>query len=341
MGDFNKTQVTVFVFSGLTNNVKLAPFLFILFLHVYMVTVVGNIGIMTLVHNSSSLHTPMYVFLSYLSLVDLFYSSVVTPKMLSDLMSFRKVISFDGCALQFFFFCTLACTEVFLLSNMAYDRYVAICHPLQYVSIMTKTKCWYLFVLAFSIGLIQSTLQTICVFRLQFCGPNFIDHFCCDLPAVLKLSCSDTFSCDMLMFVITFSLGMGTLITILISYTFIISSILRMKSAKSRQKAFSTCSSHLMCVTIFYVSVFFTYLRSPSNVFEKQDKIAAVFYSVVTPMLNPLIYSLRNQEVKRAIIQVMRNGTNVDIILSFIRKRFGANQSSLNHRNHIGNQVNT
>ncbi|XP_075061691.1 olfactory receptor 5AP2-like [Mixophyes fleayi] len=309
MDVINKTQVTVFVFSGLTDNRELAQFLFIFFLHVYLVTIVGNIGMMTVVHNTSNLHTPMYFFLSYLSLVDLLYSSVITPKMLSDLFSMRKTISFDGCALQFFFFASLACTEVFLLSNMSYDRFVAICHPLHYVSIMTKKKCWYLVVLAFTIGFIQSSMQTSCIFTLQFCGSNLIDHFYCDMPPLIKLSCSDSFPCAIITVIFIGSSGLGSLTTILISYTFIISSILRMKSAEGRQKAFSTCSSHLLCVTMFYVSVFFTYLRSPSNVLEKQDKIAAVFYSVLTPMLNPLIYSLRNQEVKRVMKEAMYNVT--------------------------------
>ncbi|XP_075061681.1 olfactory receptor 5AP2-like [Mixophyes fleayi] len=297
MDIINKTKVTVFVFSGLTDNGELAPFLFIFFLYVYIVTIVGNIGIVAVVHNTSKLHTPMYFFLSYLSLVDLLCSSVITPKMLSDLISMRKEITFDGCVLQFFLFATLAGTEVFLFANMSYDRYVAICHPLHYVSIMSKKKCWYLVVLSFSVGFLQSSLKTGCVFSLQFCGSNLIDHFYCDMPPLLRLSSSDTFSCDMGIIFFILSSGMGTLIIILISYTHIISSILRMNSAEGRQKSFRTCSSNLLCVTIFYVSVFFTYLRSPSNVFEKQDKIAAVFYSVVTPMLNPLIYSLRNQVV--------------------------------------------
>ncbi|XP_075061683.1 olfactory receptor 5AP2-like [Mixophyes fleayi] len=313
MDIINKTKVTVFVFSGLTDNGELASFLFIFFLQVYIVTLVGNIGMMTVVHNTSKLHTPMYFFLSYLSLVDLLYSSVITPKMLSDLISMRKTISFDGCALQFFLFFALACTEVFLLSNMSYDRYVAICHPLHYVSIMTKKKCWYLVVLAFSVGFLQSSMQTGCIFSLQFCGSNLIEHFYCDLPPLIKLSCSDTFSCEMLTVFFTISSGMGTFIAILMSYTFIMSSILRTNSAEGRKKAFSTCSSHLLCVTIFYVSVLFTYLRSPSSAFEKQDKIAAVFYTVVSPMLNPLIYSLRNQEVKRIITRAIHNLTDKNV----------------------------
>ncbi|XP_063785565.1 olfactory receptor 5B12-like [Pseudophryne corroboree] len=301
----NKTQVFVFVFSGLTDNVELELFLFILFLHVYMVTVLGNIGMMAIVYITSKLHTPMYFFLSYLSLVDLFYSSVVTPKMLSDLISTKKAISFVGCAFQFFLFAGLAGTEVILLANMAYDRYVAICHPLHYICIMTKKKCSCLVVLSFTISFLQSSMLTSCIFCLEFCDSHIIDHFYCDIPPLIKLSCSDTKVCEMITILAIVSCAQGSFIVILISYTLIISSILRMKSAEGRQKAFSTCSSHVMCSSIFYVSVFFTYLRSHSNVIENQDKMAAVFYTVVTPMLNPLIYSLRNQEVKRGIIRLV------------------------------------
>ncbi|XP_075061688.1 olfactory receptor 5B12-like [Mixophyes fleayi] len=305
MDSINMTQLTVFKFSGLTDNGKIAPFLFIFFLHVYIVTIVGNIGMMAVVHNSSNLHTPMYFFLSYLSLVDLLYSSAVTPKMLSDLITMRKIITFNGCALQFFFIAAMAATEALLLSNMSYDRYVAICHPLHYVSIMTKKKCVCLVVLSFSVGFMQSLAQTSCAFSLQFCRSNLIDHFCCDLPPLLRLSCSDTFTCDSVTVFIICSCGIGSLVTILISYTLIVSSILQMKSAKGRQKVFSTCSSHLISVSILYGTVFFIYLRPPTSVFEKRDKVVSVFYTVITPMLNPLIYSLRNQEVKRAVMDAV------------------------------------
>ncbi|XP_063786194.1 olfactory receptor 5B21-like [Pseudophryne corroboree] len=305
MDIMNKTQVRVFVFSGLTDNGKLTPFLFILFSLVYIVTLVGNIGLMAIVHISSNLRTPMYFFLSYLSLVDVFYSSVITPKMISDLFSTRKAITFVGCALQFFFYAALVCTECILLANMAYDRYVAICHPLHYVSIMTKNITMYLVVLAFSISFMQSSVQISCIFSLQFCGSNLIDHFYCDLSPLLQLSCSDTFTCVMEAVCIVASCALVPFLIILISYIFIITSILRMKSAEGRRKAFSTCSSHLTCVSIFYVTIFFTYLRSPSKVVKTQDKIASVLYTVMTPMLNPFIYSLRNQEVKRAIRRVL------------------------------------
>ncbi|XP_056424947.1 olfactory receptor 1019-like [Hyla sarda] len=305
MDDMNKTQATMFVFSGLTDDAKLALFLFAFFLQVYIITVVGNVGIIVIVQKTSTLHTPMYYFLRYLSLVDLFYSSVVSPKMIYDLVSVKKVITFHACALQFFVFATLAGTEVILLSNMSYDRYAAICHPLHYVSIMTKKKCFHLVVLAFCLGILQSTAQTSCVFSLHYCASNLIDHFYCDIPPLLRLSCSDTFSCDMVTVFLIGSYSVGSLTTILVSYIFILSSILQIRSAKGRQKAFSTCSSHLICSSIFYISVFLTYVRPPSDAFKKQDKVVSIFYSVMTPMLNPLIYSLRNQEVKKAIVRAI------------------------------------
>ncbi|XP_063785567.1 olfactory receptor 5B12-like [Pseudophryne corroboree] len=311
MDVINKTQVKDFVLSGLTDNGKLAPFLFILFLHIYMVTILGNIGMMAIIYSSTTLHTPMYFFLSYLSLVDSFFSSVITPKIMHDLISVNKSISFSGCALQFYFFAALASTESLLLSNMAYDRYAAICHPLHYVSIMTKKKCLSLVFLAISIGFLQSSVQTSCVFSLEFCRSNLIDHFYCHTPLLLRLSCSDTFSCDMITVFFIGACGFYSLVIILVSYMLIISSILRIKSAEGRQKAFSTCSSHLICICIFFGTGMSTYLRSPSRDFEKLDKVSSVLCSVVTPMLNPLIYSLRNQEVKRIIMRAVHNLTDV------------------------------
>ncbi|KAM3926712.1 olfactory receptor 5AR1-like [Leptodactylus fuscus] len=301
----NKTKVTMFEFSGLTQDPKPSIFLFVFFLLVYLITVVGNVGLFTIVYKTSTLHTPMYYFLSYLSVVDLFYSSTVTPKMISDLISVRKAISFSGCAVQFFFFSMFAAIDVLLLSNMSYDRYVAICHPLHYGSIMTQKKCLLLGVFAFLGGILPSSVQTGCIFNLQYCGPNLIDHFYCDIPSVLKLSCSKTFTCEMVTLFFVGSYSIGSLATILVSYIYILVAILQIKSTKGRQKAFSTCSSHVICASIFYVSVFLTYLRPPSEHFEKQDKVASVFYSVITPMLNPLIYSLRNQEVKSALVNAL------------------------------------
>ncbi|XP_068129315.1 olfactory receptor 5AR1-like [Hyperolius riggenbachi] len=302
----NITQVTMFEFSGLTDDKRLVPLLFGFFLLVYLVTICGNVGMMAIIQFSQSLHTPMYYFLSYLSMVDFFYSSVTTPKMLTDLLSDKKSISFVGCALQFFFFAGLASTEVFVLASMSYDRYVAICHPLHYVSMMTKNKCRSLVLISFSVGLVQTTSSTTCMFSLRFCGPNLLDHFYCDIPPVLKLSCSDTRSCEILLVFFVCFCTISSLTIIAVSYILIISCIMRMKSTRGRQKAFSTCSSHLMCATLFYVTVFVTYLQPSSTAVESQNKAASVFYAMMTPMLNPLIYSLRNQEVKRVVLQKLQ-----------------------------------
>ncbi|XP_044138616.1 olfactory receptor 1444-like [Bufo gargarizans] len=303
----NITQVTTFVFSGLTDNEKLLPFLLIFFLFIYLLTIMSNIGIIALVCNTSRLHSPMYYFLSCLSLVDIFYSSVITPKMFSDLISVRKVISFNGCALQFFFYAALGGTETFLLSAMSYDRYIAVCHPLHYMSVMTKMKCLWMVIFSFSTGFFQSAVQTSCAFSLKFCGSNLIDHFYCDIPPLLKLSCSDTFYCTIVTIYTVGILTISSLMTILLSYLFILASVLRMKSTESRKKAFSTCSSHLMCASIFFVTIFITYLHAPSSVFTSQDKVASIFYSSVTPMLNPLIYTLRNQQVKKIMAQMVHS----------------------------------
>ncbi|XP_068129302.1 olfactory receptor 5B21-like [Hyperolius riggenbachi] len=303
----SNSQVTEFVFSGLTNDHNLIPFLFTFFLLVYLVTVLGNIGLMVIVHVSANLHTPMYFFLSHLSAVDLFYSSAVTPKLISDLISLQKTISFIGCAAQFFFFAALAGTEVLLLSSMSYDRYAAVCHPLHYVSIMTTKKCFIMVSLSFSFGFFQSLMQTSCLFSLEYCESNLIDHFYCDVPPMLQLSCSETLLCNMLNILLIGSCGFLSLLTILVTYFLIFSAVLHISSSEGRVKAFNTCSSHLLCATVFYASVFFTYLRPPSSVLENKDKVASVFYTVVTPMLNPLFYSLRNQEVKRAIMQAIHS----------------------------------
>ncbi|XP_056424948.1 olfactory receptor 1052-like [Hyla sarda] len=301
----NKTQATIFVFSGLTDDAILAFFLFDFFLIVYSITVVGNIGIIVIVHMTPTLHTPMYYFLRYLSLVDLFYSSVVSPKMIYDLVSVKKVITFHACALQFFVFSSLAGTEVVLLSIMSYDRYAAICHPLHYMTIMTKKKCSHLVVLAFFLGIWQSAAMTSCVFSLQYCASNLIDHFFCDIFPLLRMSCSDTFVCDMVTAFIIGSYIVGSLTTILVSYILIIFSILKIRSAKGRQKAFSTCLSHLLCSSSFYIPIFITYVCPPSDAFKKQDKVVSIFYAFITPMLNPFIYSLRNKEMKKSIVRAI------------------------------------
>ncbi|XP_031754046.1 olfactory receptor 1444-like, partial [Xenopus tropicalis] len=303
----NVTKVTEFLFTGLEANHTHVLFLFILFLMVYLITIIGNSGMVALVCYTPHLQTPMYCFLGCLSMVDLCYSSVIAPKMLADLGSRDKSISFIGCALQFFFFAALAVTEALLLSCMSYDRYVAICRPLHYSSIMTKNKCLWLILMSFSIGFSQSSVQTKCIFSLEFCRRNQIDHFYCDVPPLLKISCSETFHCNMVTVFFICSFGVGSMVNILVSYTLIVSSVLQIKSSSGRGRAFSTCSSHLTCVCIFYWTVFFIYLRSS---FDRRDKVASVFYTMVIPMLNPLIYSLRNQEVKKAFEEMLNKKIN-------------------------------
>ncbi|XP_068129284.1 olfactory receptor 5AR1-like [Hyperolius riggenbachi] len=309
MSHMNQTKVNTFVLSGLTDDEQLIPFLFTFFLIVYLVCVVFNFGIIFAVLTAPTLRTPMYHFLAYLSMslstllsmVDIVYSSAVTPKMLADLTTKLKLISFEGCAIQFFFFDFLVVTEALLISTMAYDRYAAICHPLHYVSVMTNKKCLGLIVFAFSVGFLHSIAQTSCVFSLDFCGPNYIEHFFCDVSPLLKLVCSSSLRCNLMTLFIAISCGMGSMAMISVSYSFIVFSILQIKSTEGRKKAFNTCSSHLICVSLFYGTVFFIYLRPPAKVLEKQDKAASIVYTVLLPMMNPLIYSLRNQEVKRVI----------------------------------------
>ncbi|XP_040197888.1 olfactory receptor 1019-like [Rana temporaria] len=310
MGVKNKTQVTMFEFSGLTDDKLVALFLFMLFLVVYIVTVFGNVGMIATVNVSPTLHTPMYYLLSYLSMVDLFYCSVITPKMLSDLLSERKLITFMGCSLQFYFFCALAGTEVYILSGMAYDRYVAICHPLHYISVMTKKKCLGLVTLSFVVGFVQSVAQTSSLFSLEFCDSNLIDHFYCDIPPLVRLSCSQIRTCTIVTLFFVCFCGLSSMTNILVSYTLIIPSILRINSVAGRRKAFSTCSSHLMCATIFYVAVVCAYFHPSSSTLKIQEKVSSVFYTAVTPMLNPIIYSLRNQEAKKSILRLLQKSSN-------------------------------
>ncbi|XP_040197886.1 olfactory receptor 1019-like [Rana temporaria] len=309
----NKTQVTMFEFSGLTDDKLVAPFLFVLFLVVYIVAVLGNIGMTAMVHISPTLHTPMYYLLRCLSMVDLFYSSVITPKMLADLLSERKLITFIGCTLQFYFICALAGTEILVLSVMAYDRYVAICHPLHYVSVMTKKKCLGLVILSFSVGFVQSVAQTSSLFSLEFCDSNLIDHFYCDIPPLVRLSCSEIHICTIVTLFFGGSCCVSSVTILLVSYIFIMNSVLRINSVAGRRKAFSTCSSHLMCATIFYVTIVCAYFHPSSSTLKIQEKVSSVFYTVVTPMLNPLIYSLRNQEVKKAIIRLLQKRSHSHI----------------------------
>ncbi|XP_008830395.1 olfactory receptor 5B12-like [Nannospalax galili] len=296
----NNTEVTMFILAGLTDDPDLQIPLFILFLLIYLSTVLGNLGMIGLILLDSHLHTPMYFFLSHLSLVDLGYCSTVTPKVISGLLPRDKIISHNACGTQLFFFGGFIITEVFLLSSMAYDRYAAVCKPLHYTTTMTTNNWTCLTIGSYVCGFLNSSIHTGNVFRLSFCKSNVIDHFFCDAPPLLALSCSDTYICE----IVIFSLGgfnvIFSIVVISISYLFIFITILRMRSSGGRQKAFSTCASHLTAVSIFYGTVIFMYLQPSSSHSMGSDKMASVFYTMVIPMLNPLVYSLRNKEVKGA-----------------------------------------
>ncbi|XP_044149757.1 olfactory receptor 1020-like, partial [Bufo gargarizans] len=273
------------------------------FLIFYIVTLLANIGIMITIRGDPKLHTPMYFFINNLSFLDLCYSTVITPKMLDTFLSVTKNISFVECIMQMYLFGASVSLECFLLGIMAYDRYVAICNPLLYMIIIKKTFCRQLVGFAYLGGYLNASIHTSYTFQLPFCRSNNIDHFYCDVPPLLKLSCTDTTANELVMFIFGGLTEIASLTTIMVSYSYIISTILNINSQQGRKKAFSTCTSHLMTVGIFYSTIVFMYLRPSSSYAMSQDKIASVFYTVIIPMLNPLIYSLRNKEVTRAFMK--------------------------------------
>ncbi|XP_040860107.1 olfactory receptor 1030 [Ochotona curzoniae] len=296
----NSTLVTEFILLGLTDRPELQPILFALFLVIYLVTVGGNLGMMVLIRIDPRLHTPMYFFLASLSCLDLCYSTNVTPKMLVNFLSEKKTISYAACLVQCYFFIAMVITEYYMLAVMAYDRYMAICNPLLYSSKMSTGTCIRLIAGPYIYGFLSGLMETMWTYRLTFCGSNVINHFYCADPPLIRLSCSDTFIKETSMFVVAgFNLS-NSLLIIIISYTFILVAILRMRSAEGRHKAFSTCGSHLVAVTVFYGTLFCMYVRPPTEKSVEQSKVFAVFYTFVSPMLNPIIYSLRNNDVKHA-----------------------------------------
>ncbi|XP_051822138.1 olfactory receptor 9I1-like [Antechinus flavipes] len=304
MAEQNHSTVTEFILVGFSDHPELGVILFLVFLSFYLITVLGNMGMVLLICLDNRLHTPMYFFLSHLSLLDACYSSVIIPQILVTLVIGRTRISYNSCATQFFFFTVCATTECFMLAVMAYDRYVAVSSPLLYSSAMTPGTRWGLVVGAYSGGFSGAIFRTACTFSLSFCGPNQIDFFFCDLPPLLKLSCSDTTGIQNLIFFVNFVFMANTLM-ILVSYMLIIRAILRVKSVGGRAKTFSTCASHFTAVILFFGTLTFMYVRSNSIKSLEEDKVVSVFYTVVIPMLNPFIYSLRNKEVKAAFRKVI------------------------------------
>ncbi|KAM6159125.1 olfactory receptor 5J3-like [Rhynchocyon petersi] len=300
MAHWNQTGVKEFLLVGLTENPDLQIPLFLIFTFIYFITLVGNWGMIVLIWLNTQLHTPMYFFLSNLSFCDICYSTVFAPKMLVNFLSERKSSTFSGCVLQSFFFAVYVTTEGILLSMMAYDRYVAIANPLLYTVIMTQRVCILMVLVSYLGGLINSITHTIGLLKLDFCGPNIVNHYFCDIPPLLRLSCSDAHTNEMLLLIFSGVIAMLTFIIVMFSYVRIIIAIQRIGSAEGRHKAFSTCASHLTAVTLFYGSVTFSYIQPSSQYSLDQEKISAVFYTLVIPMLNPMIYSLRNKDVKDA-----------------------------------------
>ncbi|XP_006877871.1 PREDICTED: olfactory receptor 1094-like [Chrysochloris asiatica] len=303
----NVTEVTNFVLKGFTNKFELQVILFFLFLAIYIFTLMGNLGLVVLVIGDSRLHNPMYYFLSVLSFLDACYSSVITPNMLVNFLSTKKVISFLGCATQMFLIVTFGTTECFLLAAMAYDRYVAIYNPLLYSVNMSPRVYVPLITASYVGGIMHATLHTVATFSLSFCASNEIRHVFCDIPPLLAISCSDTHINQLLLFYFVGSIEIFTILVVLISYGFILLAILKMRSAEGRRKVFSTCGSHLTGVSIYHGTILFMYLRPSSSYALDHDMIVSIFYTVVITMLNPIIYSLRNKDVKQAIKKVFGN----------------------------------
>ncbi|XP_075695683.1 olfactory receptor 4Q3-like [Rhinoderma darwinii] len=299
MNATHRQNVKEFTLLGLDTFPTLSIALFTILFIIYILILLGNLLIMVTVYFEARLHSAMYYFLSRLSLVDLCYASVTVPKMLVDFLSQRNTVSLGACITQLFFLHFFAGTECILLTVMAYDRYVAICNPLRYSSIMNKTICYWLEALCWAISFFHSIIQIILTCQLKFCGPNGIDHFFCDIHPLSVLSCSDIFIIEIVFVANSGMISALCFIVLLISYMGIINTIVKTRSDEGTGKAFSTCASHLIVVTFFFGPCVFIYLRP--SVSYAADKMVSIFYTVVTPLLNPIIYTLRNKEVKTAI----------------------------------------
>ncbi|XP_006898414.1 PREDICTED: olfactory receptor 7A17-like [Elephantulus edwardii] len=302
----NQTHVLEFILLGLSGEADLQPLLFGLFLSMYLVTFTGNLLIILAIITDSHLHTPMYFFLSNLSFADICFTSTTVPKMLGNIQIQNKVITYQSCIAQMYFFMVFGDLDSFLLTAMAYDRFVAICHPLRYTVIMSPKVCGFLLLVSWILSVLDSLLHSLLVLQLSFCTDLEIPHFFCELNQVIQLACSDTFLNDLLMCCASGLLGVIPLTGILFSYTKIVSSILRISSAEGKYKAFSKCGSHLSVVSLFYGTVLGAYLSPSASQNSRASAIASVMYTVVTPMLNPFIYSLRNKDIKQALKKLFK-----------------------------------
>uniref|UniRef100_UPI003753E818 consOR1 n=1 Tax=synthetic construct TaxID=32630 RepID=UPI003753E818 len=300
----NQSSVSEFLLLGLSSQPEQQNLLFALFLSMYLVTVLGNLLIILAISSDSHLHTPMYFFLSNLSFTDICFSSVTVPKMLVNIQTQSKSISYAGCLTQMYFFIAFGNLDSFLLAVMAYDRYVAICHPLHYTTIMSPRLCVLLVALSWVLSNLHALLHTLLMARLSFCASNEIPHFFCDLSPLLKLSCSDTHVNELVIFTEGLLVIVTPFLCILVSYVRIVSTVLKIPSAKGKWKAFSTCGSHLTVVSLFYGTIIGVYFQ-PLSTYSVKDTVATVMYTVVTPMLNPFIYSLRNKDMKGALRKLL------------------------------------
>ncbi|XP_006981665.3 olfactory receptor 5AC1-like [Peromyscus maniculatus bairdii] len=297
----NWTQLTEFVLRGITDRPELQVPLFLVFFFIYVTTMVGNLGLIFLIWKDPHLHTPMYLFLGNLAFADACSSSSVTPKILMKFLNKNDMISLGECFSQFYFFCSSATAECFLLVAMAYDRYAAICNPLLYLVVMSNRLCVQFISVSYLIGLLHGLLHVGMLFRLTFCSSNIIDHFYCEILPLYTISCTDPSINALIIFIFAVSIQVSTFMSIVVSYIRVLFAILKTKSEKGRSKAFSTCSAHLASVSLFYGTLFFIYVLSGSDTDNYQGKMYSLFYTVIIPLLNPFIYSLRNKEVLDAL----------------------------------------
>ncbi|XP_055969239.1 olfactory receptor 7A17-like [Sorex fumeus] len=307
----NLTGITEFFLLGFSEDPELQPLIFVLFLSMYLITVLGNLLIILAVSSDPHLHTPMYFFLSNLSFVDICFTSTTIPKMLVNIQTHRKAISYADCITQMYFFLLFVVMDNCLLAVMAYDRFVAICHPLHYTVIMNPRVCGLLLLLCWILSILDSVVESLTVLWLSFCTDVEIPHFFCEFNQVIHLACSETFVNDIVMYVAALLLAGGAFTGIIYSYTKIVSSIRRISSAQGKYKAFSTCASHLSVVCLFYFTALSVYLSSAVTRNSQSSAIASVMYTVVTPMLNPFIYSLRNKDIKRALKNLTGKKTTI------------------------------
>ncbi|CAO2595415.1 Putative olfactory receptor 2W6 [Lemmus lemmus] len=305
----NESISEEFILLGFSDRPWLELPLFVVFLVSYILTIFGNMTIILVSRLDSKLHTPMYFFLTNLSLLDLCYTTSTVPQMLINICSSRKVISYGGCVVQLFIFLALGCTECFLLAVMAYDRYAAVCKPLHYTVIMHPRLCGQLASVAWLSGFGNSLIMAPQTLMLPRCGHRRVDHFLCEMPALIGMACVDTMALEALAFALAIFIILVPLILILISYGYIARAVLRIKSAAGRKKAFNTCSSHLIVVSLFYGTIIYMYLQPANTYSQDQGKFLTLFYTIVTPSVNPLIYTLRNKDVKEAIKKVLGKGS--------------------------------